>query len=175
MAKRGKAEASTRAAKLGAGTAKHYANPAEVLKFDGASLPVSDVTTKLQRVGTLRTNTVSAQAVVSAAVAVEDSELPALLAFMSSYTAFVRATFGNSPTSASRRGRHPRRPPWRRRWRPSRSGRRPGAARGTTGPKKKLSVKGNVTGVEITPVTTPGAGASASSSPSSSVPRGPRA
>ena len=33
-------------------------------------------------------------------------------------------------------------------------------ARGTTGPKKKLSVKGNVTGVEITPVTAPDAAAS---------------
>ena len=35
------------------------------------------------------------------------------------------------------------------------------AARGTTGPKKKLSVVGNVTGVQITPVTAPVAAASA--------------
>ena len=169
MAKTGKAVASTRAADLGAGTAKHYSNAAQLLAFDGGSFTVSDVTTKLQRVGTLRGITEAAQATAHAAVLAEENELPALLAFMTSYTAFVRATFGNSPTVLADFGLAPRKAPTP----PSTATKVAAAAkrkatraaRGTTGPKKKLSTKGNVTGVTITSVTAPSAAASPQPSP----------
>ncbi len=167
--KRGKVAASTRAEDLGAGTAKHYTNPAQVLAFDGASLAVSGVTAKLQRVVTLRANTEAAQAAAREAVAAEENELPALQAFMTSYTAFVRATFGNSPTVladfglAPKKAHTPPSPAAKVAAAAKRKATR--AARGTTGPKKKLSVKGNVTGVEITPVTAPSAAASPQPSP----------
>jgi len=164
MTKTGKAIVSTRAEDLGAGTTKHYTNPAQVLAFDGASIAVSAVTTKLQRIVTLRANTESAQAAAREAVAAEENELPALLAFMTSYTAFVKVTFGNTPTVladfglAPKKARTPPSPAAKVAAAAKRKATR--AARGTTGPKKKLSVKGNVTGVQITPVTAPVAAAS---------------
>jgi hypothetical protein len=157
---RGKAAAATRAEDLGAGTTKHYTNPAQVLAFDGGSYAVSAVTTKLQRVVTLRANTESAQAAAHEAVAAEENELPALQAFVTSYTAFVRVTFGNSPTVLADFGLEPKKaptPPTVETTAAAIAKRKATrAARGTTGPKKKLAVKGNVTGVEITPVTAKG-------------------
>lgn len=88
---------AARAGSLGAGTAKHFTNPAQVLTFGGTSQTVADVQTRLGLVGSLRKYTVAAQATASAKVAAEDSQLPALLAFMSAYVAFVRASFGNTP------------------------------------------------------------------------------
>jgi hypothetical protein len=169
MAKTGKEVVATRAEDLGTGTSKHFTNPAQVLAFDGGSITVSEVTTKLARVVTLRGNTVSAQNVAHEAVLAEENELPALMVFMTSYTAFVKTTFGNSPTVLADFGVAQKKAPT-----PLSVEAKAAAvakrkatreARGTTGPKAKLSTKGNVTGVEITPVTAPGAAASAPQPP----------
>ncbi|HEY3821038.1 MAG TPA: hypothetical protein VGL81_27930 [Polyangiaceae bacterium] len=165
MAKTGKAVVATRAEDLGTGTSKHFTNPAQLLAFDGGSIAVSDVTTKLQRVVTLRGNTESAQNAAHEAVLTEENELPALLVFMTSYTAFVKTTFGNTPTVLADFGLAPKKAPVT----PTVEAKAAAVAkreatrtaRRTTGPKAKLSTKGNVTGVEITPVTAPSAAASA--------------
>jgi hypothetical protein len=169
MAKTGKEVVATRAEDLGTGTSKHFKDPAQVLAFDGGSIAVSDVTTKLARVVTLRGNTVSAQNVAHEAVLAEENELPALVVFMTSYTAFVKATFGNSPTVLADFGlvqkKAPTPPTVEAKAAAVAKREATRTARGTTGPKKKLSTKGNVTGVEITPVTTPAAAASAPQPP----------
>ena len=109
----------------------------------------------------------SAQNAAHEAVLAEEDELPALRAFMTSYTAFVKVTFGNSPTVLAAFGLAQKKAPTP----PTveavaaavarRASTR--VARGTTGPKKKLSTKGNVTGVKIVPVTAPSAAAPANS------------
>jgi hypothetical protein len=165
MTKRGKEVVATRADDLDTGTSKHFKDPAQVLAFDGGSIAVSEVTTKLARVVTLRGSTVAAQNTASEAVLAEENELPALMVFMTSYTAFVKATFGNSPTVLADFGlvqKKVRTAPTVETMAAAVAKRKATrTARGTTGPKKKLSTKGNVTGVEITPVTTSGAAASA--------------
>ena len=130
-----------------------------MLAFANGSFTVSQVTAKLQTIATLRSDTEQAQATAKAKVAAETAQLPALLAFMSDYTAFVKATFGNTPDVLADFGVPPKKAPTP----PSaetklaavakREATR--AARGTKGSVQKKSVKGNVTGVVVTPVTAP--------------------
>jgi hypothetical protein len=156
MGKTTKTETAARAGDLVAGTKKHYPNPGDKLAFDGASYTVQEVTDHLQSVVTLREATEAAQATAKAKVAAEKAQLPALLAFMAAYVAFVRATFGNSPDALADFGVEPKKAPTpptieqRAAAVAKREATR--AARGTKGPKARLGVKGAVTGVVVTPI-----------------------
>ncbi|HEY1693147.1 MAG TPA: hypothetical protein VGG39_13355 [Polyangiaceae bacterium] len=150
---------AARAGSLGAGTAKHFTDPAQVLTFGGTSQTVADVQTRLGLVGSLRKDTVAAQATASAKVAAEDSQLPALLAFMSAYVAFVRATFGNTPDvladfdlASTKAATKPDAETQLAAVAKRKSTRE---ARGTRGSQQKKAIKGNVTGVVVTPVVMP--------------------
>jgi hypothetical protein len=130
-----------------------------VLAFAGGSFAVSQVTAKIQTIATLRSDTEQAQATATAKVAAETAQLPALLAFMTSYVAFVKATFGNTPDVLADFGLEPKAAPT-----PPTAETKLAAvakraatrkARGTMGSVQKQSVKGNVTGVVVTPVTAP--------------------
>jgi hypothetical protein len=130
-----------------------------VLAFAGGSFTVSQVTAKMQTIATLRSDTEQAQATAKAKVAVENAQLPALLAFMTAYVAFVKATFGNTPDVLADFGLVPKTAPT-----PPTAETKVAAvakrkatreARGTKGSVQKQSVKGNVTGVVVTPVTAP--------------------
>src|ERR1700679_612524 len=88
---------ATRAESLSEGTTKHFPNPSQTLTFGGATHTVTEVTTNLGQIVTLRTATTSAQATAKAKVATETTQLPPLLLFMAAFVAFVKATFGNQP------------------------------------------------------------------------------
>jgi hypothetical protein len=146
-----------RAEDLVTGTNKHFTNAAQVLAFAGGSFTVSQVTAKIQTIATLRSDTEQAQATAKAKVAAETAQLPALMAFMTSYVAFVKVTFGNAPDVLADFGLEPKKAPT-----PPTAETKVAAvakraatrtARGTKGSVQKQSVKGNVTGVVVTPVT----------------------
>ncbi|HEY1693700.1 MAG TPA: hypothetical protein VGG39_16140 [Polyangiaceae bacterium] len=156
MAKSTKAAQAARAGSLGAGTAKHFTNPAQVLTFGGSSQTVADVLTRLGLVGSLRKDTEASQATAAAKVAAEDTQLPALTAFMGDYTSFVKATFGNAPDVladfdiASKKA--PSKPDAETQLAAVAKRKATRQARGTRGSQQKKAIKGNVTGVVVTPI-----------------------
>src|SRR5262249_13139594 len=96
MSKNIKIRSMTRAKKLLAGTSKKYVNGKQVLSFGGGDHTIDEVTAKLQRIVDLREAAEEAKAIARGKVADERAELPALLAFMSDYVAFIKATLGNT-------------------------------------------------------------------------------
>jgi hypothetical protein len=155
----GKATRATRAEDLSAGTTKHFPDPKQKLAFNGASYTVAEVTGNLAKIPALRQATEQAQAAAHGAVADEKAQLPALIVFMAAYIAFVKATFGNSPTTLAdfaispKKARTPSTPEQKAAAKAKRLATR--KARGTVGPVKKKSIKGNVVGVVVMPVTAP--------------------
>jgi hypothetical protein len=158
MAKIQKAKAAALAGGLGKGTTKHFPNGAQVLQFGGSSQTVADVQTKLALVGTLRNDTETAQATAHAKVTAEETQLPALAAFMSDYVAFLKATFGNTPDVladfdlASKKA--PSKPDAETQLAAVAKRKATREARGTRGSQQKKAIKGNVAGVVVTPVVT---------------------
>jgi hypothetical protein len=155
----GKSSRASRASSLVAGTAKHYPNAKQQLTFAGKAQTVAQVTAKLQSIVDLRNDTEAAQATAKAKVSAENEQLPALLAFLMAYVAFIRATFGNAPDTLADFGVPPKKAPT-----PLTATQQAAAvakrastreARGTRGSQQKKLVKGNVTGVVVTPVTAP--------------------
>jgi hypothetical protein len=157
MSKVGKDNDASRAGDLVAGTTKHFTNPSQELVFGGATQTVAEVTAKLQTIPALRAATTQAQSTAHAKVVTEEAQLPALLAFMTAYAAFLKAMFGNTPDVLADFGLEPKKAPT-----PLTAAQQAAAvakrkatrtARGTRGAVQKKAVKGNVTGVVVTPVT----------------------
>jgi hypothetical protein len=155
----GKQNAASRAEALSEGTTKHFPNASQQLTIGGVVYTVAEVNTNLQEIAALRTATTDAQASAKVKVAAEAVKLPPLLLFMSAYTAYVKATFGNAPDVLGDFGVPPRKP--RKPLTPaqkaaaSAKARATREARGTKGPKAILAVTGNVIGVTVTPITAP--------------------
>ena len=104
-------------------------------------------------------DTEAAQATARATVSAENEQLPALLAFLVAYVAFIKGTFGNAPETLADFGVPPKKAP-----KPPTAETKAAAAvkrmatrkaRGTCGSQHKKLVKGNVTGVVVTPITAP--------------------
>jgi hypothetical protein len=137
------------------GTAKHLTSATPVA-FLGGSFTPADITTKLDQVVTLRSDVNTAKAAVKAKIALETTDLPPLHTFVSAYKAYLRVAFGTSPDVLADFGLAPK-----ARSTPTaatkaaavvkRSATR--AARHTMGSVQKKAVKGDVTGVVVTPVT----------------------
>jgi hypothetical protein len=162
---RGLNKTVARAGDLSAGTTKHYPNATDTLAFGGAKYTVKEVQANLAEIETLRTATTDAQSNATAKVAAEKARLPTLLAFMSAYVAFVKATYGDTPDVLADFGLAPKKAP-----RPLTPEQKAAAkakrkatrvARGTKGPVAKLATVGNVIGVTVTPITAPVAAAPA--------------
>jgi hypothetical protein len=148
-----------RAEALSDGTTKHFTNASQPLTFGGATHTVTEVTTNLGQIVSLRTATTDAQGTAKAKVAAETTQLPPLLLFMAAFLAFVKATFGNQPDVLADFGIAPRKAPT-----PLTTEQKAAAAakreatrkaRGTTGPVAKKAIVGNVIGVTVTPITAP--------------------
>lgn len=139
---------------LASGTQKHLSS-SSTLAFDGGSFTPVQVETQLKLISSLRSDVQSAQLTATAKVAAEGAQLPALLAFMSAFVAFVKATFGNSPEVLADFGLPPKkaRKPLTVEQKAAAKAKRDATrkARGTTSKKQKSQVKGDVTGVTITP------------------------
>ena len=114
---------------------------------------------KLSQIVTLREATTDAQTSAKAKVADERAQLPALIAFMLAYVAYVKGTFGNTPDVLADFGlvpkKAPRQPTPEQKAAAKAKREATRKARGTVGPVKKLSIVGNVIGVKVTPITAP--------------------
>jgi hypothetical protein len=165
----GKTNAMSRAENLSEGTTKHFTNASQVLTVGGVSYTVAQISANLQEIVDLRNTTTSAQATAKAAVAAEEAKLPPLLLFLAAYVAYVKATFGNSPTVLGDFGvptRKARKPPTtEEKAAASAKAKATRKARGTKGPVAIQAITGNVIGVQVTPITAPEAPATAPATP----------
>ena len=143
------------AEQLIAGTNKHLANVTQVMLVGGSFTP-AQVTERLQALVNLRNDVEAAKASTKAKLAVEKANMPALRIFMDALVTFVKAAFGNAPDVLADFGLHPKaRTQLTVEAKTAAAAKRKAtrAARHTTGPRKKLSVKGAVTGIVVTPIT----------------------
>jgi hypothetical protein len=143
------------AEQLIAGTNKHLANMAQVMLVGGSFTP-AQVTERLQALVNLRNDVDAAKALTKAKLAVEKANMPALRIFMNALVTFVKAAFGSEPDVLADFGLHPKartQPTFEAKTAAAARRKATRAARHTTGPRKKLSVKGAVTGIVVTPIT----------------------
>jgi hypothetical protein len=148
-----------RAGKLIAGTRKHFKTGTQVLQSAGAfaSVTADDAVAELQKLVDNRAAAATARATAKDQVAAEQAAMPNLVAFMNAFEGLIRGMFGNDTAVLADFGLAPRKRPA-----PRKSVEMAAAAakaeatrkaRGTTGPKAKKAVKGNITGIVVTPVT----------------------
>jgi hypothetical protein len=144
------------AAKLATGTQKHLSKVGHLILGSGELTP-EQVTTRLNAFATLRKDVDTAKAVVKAKLENERSQRPAMRAFIHAFVAYVRMAFGNSPDVLAEFGLQPKKVrkvltiAEKAAAKAKREATR--KARGTIGKRKKLAIKGDVTGVVVTPVT----------------------
>jgi hypothetical protein len=163
----GKAAMAARVGQLIAGTRKRFANGGEKLTLRGGLVvTVDEAVGELQKFVDNRAAVVEAQATAKAKVAAERSDMPARIAFIQAFDAFVKFMFGNDATALADFGDAPpkARVPMTAEQKAVATAKRKATreARGTIGPKAKKNVKGHVTAkLVVTPVTVVEAGAPA--------------
>jgi hypothetical protein len=151
----GKEQVVATATKLIAGAAKHLGSTTQMV-FLGSSFTQADIVTKLQNIVTLRADVDAAKASTKAKLAAEVTNMPALRTVMDAFVAYVKVTYGAQPdvladfgitpkaratsTVDAKAGAVAKRKATR-------------AARHTMGTQQKKAVKGDVTGVVVTPIT----------------------
>ena len=160
------------AAKLAAGVQKHFTGTTPIL-IGGSTLTPAQVTAQLDQLATLRSDVDAARTVLKKKLDDEKKEVPMLRPFYVSVIAFVRAAYEGSPEVLADFGLTPKkvRKALSSEQLAAAAAKRAStrAARGTIGKKKKAAIKGNVTGVVVTPITAPSAPEpSATNAPSAS-------
>jgi hypothetical protein len=169
---KGKNVEAALAEQLIAGTNKHLATVGQLMLASGTFTP-AQVTGELQTLVNLRTDVDGTRAALAAKVAAEALQIPALHSFMATFVAFVKAAFSKSPDVLADFGLKPKKAPTpltaeqKAAAAVKRAATR--AARGTTSKKKKQAIKGDVTGIVVTPVTTSKPVAPAQQAPSAPV------
>ena len=144
------------AEKFAAGMQKHF--PAgSSLVVEGVLLTLAAIGTKLTGFALLRSDVDTARAALEAKFAVETAQATAMRAFFNALKRIVRGMFGNQPDVMADFGLQPNKPraPLTVEQKAAAAAKRTAtrAARGTKGSKAKLAIRGNVTGVVVTPVT----------------------
>jgi hypothetical protein len=143
------------ATQLIAGTTKHFAKAGQ-LAFASASYTPAEITTHLQAIVQLRADVDAAKAATQAKLAALRADMPIDRAFMDAFVSFVKATFSKSPDVLADFGLKPKKvrtPPTvdaKAAAVAKRAATR--TARNTKGSKQRKAVKGDVTGVVVTPV-----------------------
>jgi hypothetical protein len=165
----------TRAQSLIAGVNKHLSTVTSVT-IAGQSLTPAQIVQSLQTLVDLRTAVLAAQASAKAKVSAETSQLPPLRALMSAFTAYVKASYLASPEVLADFGLQTKaRAPLTTEAQTAANAKRAAtrAARHTMGSQQRKAVKGDVTGVTVTPIVathpTPAVAPTGPSSPTSSV------
>ncbi len=147
--KTGSNKRATRVAQLIAGTKKHFPNGNQTITLEGASATIDDATKEMQAFVDHRTAVVTAQATARTTVLAERAAMPALIAFIDAFEAFVRLTFGPASAVLTDFGLAPRKAPAPQtaEQKAVAAARRKATreARGTKGPKQKKGIHGNVT------------------------------
>jgi hypothetical protein len=152
-----KAAVVANAQQLIAGVTKHLGSTTQVTLL-GSSFTPADLTTKLQQVVSLQSDVDAAKAATKSKLTAQKTSMTSLRPLMGALVAYVKASFGGQPDALADFGIHPK-----PRAAPTveakaaavakRAATR--AARGTKGSVQKQAVKGDVTGVTITPTTAP--------------------
>lgn len=173
-----KAQVVARAEALIAGVNKHLSSvPAMTLV--GQSLTPAQLVQRLQALVDLRTAVLAAQASAKARVSEETAQSPPLHVLMSACTAYVRASYLNMPDVLADFGLQTRtRVPLTVEAKTVAVAKRAAtrAARHTMGSQQRKGIKGDVTGVTVTPiVATPPAPPPSPIKPSPSAPNGAKA
>jgi hypothetical protein len=143
------------AMQLIAGTEKHLAKVGQLMIAGGTFTP-DQATSKLQSLANLRSDVVSARANTKAKIATEKADAPALRLFMEAFVSFVKAAFSNAPDVLADFGLSPKKvpPPKTAEQKAAAAAKRKAtrAARGVLGSQQRKAVKGDVTGITVTPI-----------------------
>jgi hypothetical protein len=143
------------ATNLVAGIQKHFSAVPQLTFGEGTFTP-AQVQAQLSALATLRSDVVAARTAMEAKLEGERAKAPALRVFLAAFVSFVRATFGSSTNTLADFGLKPRkaRKPLTAEQLAAKAAKAKATrkARGTIGKKKILAVKGDVTGVVVTPV-----------------------
>lgn len=173
--KKGKNTEADLAGSVAAGVTKHLSNVA-TLTFGVGSFTPAQLLAQLSLLVTLRQAVVAAQAVVKAKLADEAAQAPTIRATLVAFVAFVRQMYANQPDVLADFGLVPRKAatPLTAEQRAAANAKRKAtlAARGIVGKQKRKAVKGDVTGVTVTPTTTAQPAAPAVSTPPAPAPAG---
>ena len=172
MKKNSKGQVAAAAKQLVAGAEKHLTSTTQVPLL-GSSYTPAQVTSTLQTLVTLRSDVDASKASTKAKIANEATQMPSLRAFMSAFEAYVRAAFGSSPDVLADFGIAPKtRAPLTVEAKAAAAAKRAStrAARHTLGTKQRKAIKGDVTGVTLTPITAPSPTVAATSSPTATAP-----
>jgi hypothetical protein len=167
MARNTKGNVVTFAKQLIAGADKHLPKATQVALV-GSSFTPDQIASKLQMLVDLRSDVESAQATAKAKIAVETANTPALRTFMSALVSYVKAAYGTSPDVLADFGISPKaRTPLTVEAKAAAVAKSAAtrAARHTMGTRQKKGVKGDVTGIILTPVKAPAPTVAAPSSP----------
>jgi hypothetical protein len=167
--KNGKAAAVS---KLIAGAKKHFPNGSLEIPIGGVSMTIDAATKELQTYVDNRAAVVAAQATARTQVAAERGKIDALNAFISAFTAFVKAAFRGKADALADFGIQPpkAKTPLTAEQKAVAAAKRAATreARGTKGPKAKKAVHGSITAelvVTPAPATTPKAPAAIPATP----------
>jgi hypothetical protein len=171
-AKNSKATDTTRATQLLAGFQQHLASATSITLASVAYTP-AQITAALQALVALYAAVDAAKAAWKAKLTAEAAQAPAFLSLMAGLVSYVKLTFSESPDVLIDFGLGPKpaKTPLTTEQQAVANAKNKATrtARGTTGSKAKLAVKGNVVGVVVTPVTAP-APVAASTAPSTPAP-----
>jgi len=167
-----KQSVTIRAGNLLAGVKKHYGNVPS-LTFASATHTIQEITQELQALIDLRKAVDDARSALKGKLALEGAQAPSILGMMADLTAFLRATFSNSPDvladfGISKKARKPLTGAQLAAKAAKAEATR--AARGTTGSRAKAAKTGDVVSVDIIPVKVAPVGAPAA--PSTPAPAG---
>ena len=166
------------AEQLAAGTQKHLATIAQLIVGSSTYTP-AQAETQLKAFAALRNDVDAARATVKAKLADEAAQAPTMRVFILAFITYVQAAFGNSPDILADFGLAPKKVavPLTAVQKAAAAAKRKATreARGTMGKKARLAVKGNVTGIVVTPVTgtssaSAGGSASATAAPAPTQP-----
>jgi hypothetical protein len=150
-----KGQAVVVAKQLIAGTEKHLTGTTQV-NLVGSSFTLAELTAKLQSLVTLRTNVDAAKASTKEMLATEAAQRPSLRTLMSAYVAYLKAAYVGSPGVLADFGINLKsRVPLTVEGKAAAVAKRKAtrAARHTMGPQQKKVIKGDVSGVLVTPIT----------------------
>jgi hypothetical protein len=151
---KGKARIVAFAKQLIAGTDQTFVGTGTVMLL-GTPLTQAEIAAKLQSVVDLRADAEAARATLKAKLVVEANEMPALRAFMGAYVSHLRAAYGTSPDVLATFGLSTKaraRLTVDAKVGAVAKSKATRLARHTMGSRQKMAIKGEVTGVVVTPV-----------------------
>jgi hypothetical protein len=152
---KGKARIAVFAKQLIAGTDQNLGGTNQVMIL-GNPLTPAEIAAKLRSIVNLRADVDAARASVKAKLALEASEAETLRAFMGAYVSYVRAAYGTSPDVLATFGLSVKaraRLTVEEKVGAVAKSKATRLARHTMGSRQKKAIKGDVTGVVVTPIT----------------------